>query len=254
MRIDILTILPGIVSAPLQEGMIRKARERGLVTIEVVNIRDFATDRHRTTDDYAFGGGPGMVMKPEPIVAAVEHCLARAAGGRRPRVLLMTPAGEVFTQEKAWELAAEEHLIFICGRYEGVDERVRELVVTDEISIGDYVLTGGELPALVITDAVVRLLPGVLNREEAARQDSFATGLLEGPHYTRPREFRGLAVPEVLLSGHHGEIARWRRREALRRTWRRRPELLQAAVLSPGDRRLLEEIWAEEERQEDGQT
>ncbi len=248
MRIDILTILPGILAGPLREGMIRKARERGLVEIDVVNIRDFARDKHRTTDDYAFGGGPGMVMKPEPIVAAVEHCRARAAGAiRPPRVLLMTPAGEVFTQEMAWELAAEDHLIFICGRYEGVDERVRELVVTDEVSIGDYVLTGGELPALVITDAVVRLIPGVLNQEEAARQDSFATGVLEGPHYTRPREFRGLSVPEVLLSGNHAEIARWRRKEALRRTWRRRPELLQAAVLSPGDRRLLEEVWAEEE-------
>lgn len=243
MRIEVLTILPGIFAGPLDEGMIRKARERGLVAIDVVNLRDFAEGRHRVTDDYAFGGGPGMVMKVEPIVAAVEHLLAR--GPAPARVILLDPAGEVFTQEKAWELAREEHLILICGRYEGVDERVRR-VVTDEISIGDYVLTGGELAALVVIDAVVRLVPGVLNQEEAARQDSFSTGLLEGPRYTRPREFRGERVPEVLLSGHHGAIARWRRKEALRRTWQRRPELLQAAVLSPEDRRLLEEIWAEE--------
>lgn len=250
MRIDILTILPGIFAGPLDEGMIRKARERGLVEINVVNIRDYAAGKHRVTDDEAFGGGPGMVMKPEPVIAAVEAL--SAAGPGRPRVILMTPAGEPFTQETAWELAAEPHLILICGRYEGVDERVRQAVVTDELSIGDYVLTGGELPALVVVDAVARLVPGVLNQEEAAREDSFSTGLLEGPHYTRPRVYRGMEVPEVLLSGHHGEIARWRRKEALRRTWRRRPELLQAAVLSPVDRGLLAEIWAEEYGPEDG--
>ncbi len=250
MRIDLLTCLPGIFAGPLDEGMVRKARERGLVRVNVVNLRDFAADRHRTTDDYTFGGGPGMVMKVEPIVAAVESCLAAgeaARGGRPARVLLTTPAGRLFDQELAEELAGEPHLVIICGRYEGVDERVARLVVTDEVSIGDYVLTGGELPALVIVDAVVRLLPGVLNQPGAAREESFAMGLLEGPHYTRPREFRGLAVPEVLLSGHHAEIARWRRKEALRRTWRRRPELLRAAVLSPADRLLLEEIWREEE-------
>lgn len=241
MRIDILTILPGIFAGPLDEGMIRKARERGLVDIRVVNLRDFAAGKHRVTDDEIFGGGPGMVMKPEPIVAAVE-----ALRGDAPaRVILMDPAGEVFTQEMASALAAEGHLIFICGRYEGVDERVRR-VVSDEVSIGDYVLTGGEIPALVVVDAVIRLIPGVLNRAEAAEEESFASGLLEGPRYTRPREFRGEAVPEVLLSGNHAAIARWRRKEALRRTWRRRPELLREAVLSPLDRRLLEEIWAEE--------
>lgn len=244
MRIDILTILPNIFSGPLDEGMLRKAREQGLVEFNVVNVRDFATDKHRVTDDYVFGGGPGMVMKVEPLVAAVEH-LKAGSPAQRPRVVLMTPAGRVFDQAMAWELAREEHLIFICGRYEGVDERVRELVVDDSVSIGDYVLTGGELPALVVIDAVVRLIPGVLNREGAAEEESFSTGFLEGPHYTRPREYRGLAVPEVLLSGNHAAIARWRRKEALRRTWERRPELLQSAVLSPGDRQLLEEIWAE---------
>lgn len=249
MRIDVLTIMPGMFAGPLDEGMVRKARERGIVDVNVVNLRDFAADRHRTTDDYAFGGGPGMVMKVEPIVAAVEHVVAAGAvvrGGAPPRVILTSPAGRLFDQALAWELAQELHLILICGRYEGVDERVTELVVTDEVSIGDYVLTGGELPALVIIDAVVRLLPGVLNQPEAARQDSFATGILEGPHYTRPREFRGRQVPPVLLSGHHAKIARWRRKEALRRTWLRRPELLREAVLSPGDRQLLEEIWREE--------
>lgn len=244
MRIDILTIMPGMFSGPFDEGMIRKARERGLVEINVMNIRDFAPGKHRVTDDYVFGGGPGMVMKPEPIIAAVEHI--RAAGGPPPRVILMTPSGSLFDQRLAWELASEEHLILICGRYEGVDERVREMVVTDEVSIGDYVLTGGELPAMVVTDAVVRLIPGVLNKDEAARQESFTMGLLEGPHYTRPREFRGLAVPEILLSGNHQLIARWRRKEALRRTWQRRPEMLQEAVLSPLDRQLLQEIWEEE--------
>ncbi len=241
MRIDILTILPGIFSGPLDEGMVRKAREQGLVEIHVVNLRDYAEGRHRITDDYIFGGGPGMVMKPEPIVAAVESLRGEAPA----RVILMDPAGAVFTQEMAADLAGERHLVFICGRYEGVDERVRR-VVTDEISIGDYILTGGEIPALVVVDAVVRLIPGVLNQEGAAQEESFASGLLEGPRYTRPREFRGEAVPEVLLSGHHAAIARWRRKEALRRTWRRRPELLQAAVLSPLDRDLLREIWTEE--------
>ncbi len=245
MRIDVLTILPNIFTGPLDEGMLRKARERGLAEFNVVDIRDFAGDKHRVTDDYVFGGGPGMVMKAEPLLAAIEHLKAGAPG--RPRVVLMTPAGRVFDQALAWELAREEHLIFICGRYEGVDERVREAVVTDEISIGDYVLTGGELPALVVIDAVVRLIPGVLNQEGAAEEESFSTGLLEGPHYTRPREFRGMMVPGVLISGNHAAIARWRRKEALRRTWQRRPELLQSAVLSPGDRKLLEEIWSEEE-------
>lgn len=247
MIVDILTIMPGMFEGPLNEGMIRKARERGLVTVNVVNIRDFAAGKHRVTDDAAFGGDAGMVMKPEPLFAAVESL---REGGGDARVVLLSPAGQVFTQDMAWEFSREAHLILICGRYEGVDERVRE-VVTDEVSIGDYVLTGGELPALVVVDAVVRLISGVLNREGAPRDDSFAAGILEGPHYTRPGVFRGREVPPVLLSGNHAAIARWRRKEALRRTWQRRPELLQAAVLSPGDRRLLEEIWQEEENHDE---
>ncbi len=247
MRIDILTILPGMFVGPLEEGMIRKAREMGLVEINVVNIRDFTTDKHHVTDDYVFGGGPGMVMKAEPIIAAVEHSCRWSEGeGVNPRVILLSPSGEVFTQEMAVSLSSERHLVFICGRYEGVDERVRQTVMTDEVSIGDYVLTGGELPAMVITDAVVRLIPGVLNKEEAAEEESFSMGILEGPHYTRPREFRGMYVPEVLVSGNHQLIARWRRKEALRRTWHRRPEMLRDAVLSPLDRKLLAEIWLEE--------
>ncbi len=242
MRVDLLTILPGIFEGPLREGTIRIAREKGLLEVRVVNIRDFTSDRHRTTDDVPYGGGPGMVMKPEPVVRAVEH-LARDS---RPRVILPDPAGEVFTQEKAWELSREEHLIFICARYEGVDERIRKLVVTDELSIGDYVLSGGEIPALVILDAVVRLIPGVLHAPESLEEESFSRGLLEAPHFTRPPVFRGLGVPEVLRSGHHALIARWRRKESLRRTWHRRPELLQSAILSPEDRKLLEEIWQEE--------
>lgn len=244
MRIDILTILPEIFSGPLEAGMIRKAREKGLADIRVVNLRDYAEGKHRITDDEAFGGGPGMVMKPEPIVAAAEHVLADGGDGR---VLIMSPAGETFDQERAWDLAKCRHLVIICGRYEGIDERVGRVLAAEEISIGDFVLTGGEIPALVVTDAVVRLIPGVLNQEQAAREDSFSAGLLEGPSYTRPREFRGLDVPEVLLSGHHAEIARWRRKEALRRTWRRRPELLREAVLSPEDKRLLMEIRREED-------
>lgn len=242
MRVDILTVLPGIFQGPLGEGVIRIAREKGLLEVRVVNLRDFTRDRHRTTDDVPYGGGPGMVMKPEPVVEAVEH-LARDSA---PRVILLDPAGEVFTQEKAWELSGEKHLIFICGRYEGVDERIRQLVVTEEISIGDYVLSGGEIPALVVLDAVVRLIPGVLHAAESLKEESFSRGLLEAPHFTRPSVFRGLEVPPVLRSGHHALIARWRRKESLRRTWRRRPELLQSALLSPEDRRLLEEIWQEE--------
>ncbi|MBI3029481.1 MAG: tRNA (guanosine(37)-N1)-methyltransferase TrmD [Candidatus Rokubacteria bacterium] len=237
MRIDIVTLFPGIFVGPLQESILGRARAKGLVEIGVINLRDWAEGRHRVTDDYPFGGGGGMVLKPEPLFACVE-------GLRRPgsRVVLLDPQGRRFSQDVARELAKVEHLILLCGRYEGVDERVREHLADDEISIGDYVLTGGELPALVVTDAVVRLLPGALGDAEAPGKDSFGAGLLEGPHYTRPEEFRGWRVPEALLSGDHARIAGWRRAQALWLTWQRRPDLLETAELSPEEQKLIEEF------------
>lgn len=243
MLIQILTVMPGMFEGPFAYGMAAKARSRGLLDLRVLDLRDFTDDRHRTTDDYPFGGGPGMVMKPEPIGRAVDAC--RALSADPPRVILTSPQGRRFDQALASELSKERHLVLICGRYEGVDERVRVALVDDEISIGDYVLTGGELPAMVLVDAVMRLVPGVLGAEEGAREDSFASGLLEWPQYTRPREWRGLEVPEVLLSGDHARVARWRRRMALERTWLRRPDLLADAALSEEDRRLLAEIQRE---------
>ncbi|MCS7049249.1 MAG: tRNA (guanosine(37)-N1)-methyltransferase TrmD [Verrucomicrobiae bacterium] len=222
MEIDVVTLFPRIVEGPLEESILKRARERGLVAIRVHNLRDFAHDKHRVVDDKPFGGGPGMVLKPEPIFEAVETL-------RRPesRVVLMCPQGRRLTQAVARELAQLPHLLILCGHYEGVDERVREALVQDEISIGDYVLTNGALAAAVLIDAVVRLLPGALGDETSATSDSFTNGLLEGPQYTRPAEFRGMRVPEVLLSGNHEEIARWRREQALRRTAQRRPDLLE---------------------------
>jgi tRNA (guanine37-N1)-methyltransferase len=235
MRIDIVTLFPGLVEPALGESMIGRARTRGLVDIRVVNLRDYAEGRHRVTDDSPFGGGGGMVLKPEPLFAAVEALRTPTA-----RVILTDPRGRRLTQEMARELAGARHLIVLAGRYEGVDERVSELLVDDAVSIGDYVLTGGELPALVVTDAVVRLLPGVLGSEGAAERESFAGGLLEPPQYTRPEEFRGARVPPVLRSGDHARIARWRRVQALYRTWRWRPELLEQAHLTDEERRLVD--------------
>ncbi|MBI3947966.1 MAG: tRNA (guanosine(37)-N1)-methyltransferase TrmD [Armatimonadetes bacterium] len=259
LRISILTVFPEMVGPPLAESILKRARDRGLVEIEVLNIRDFAADRHKSTDDYPYGGGPGMVMRPEPIVAAAEAACA-GAGGPPPEdraagreVILLTPAGEPFTQATARELSGMSHLILVCGHYEGVDERVRELIVTREVSIGDYVLTGGELPALVVTDAVARLVPGVLGGEESAAEESFSGGLLEYPQYTRPREFRGLKVPDVLLSGHHEQVRRWRRRQSLARTWQRRPELLAQAALTAEDEAILAELRRDESRREGGE-
>lgn len=242
MRIDVLTIFPGMFTGPLSESIVGRARERGLVEIYIHDVRDFARDKHRTTDDYPFGGGAGMVMKPEPLFAAVESVLGQATGPYR--VMLMTPQGCLFTQDVAHKLATESHLILICGHYEGVDERVREALVTDEISIGDYVLTGGELPAMVVIDAVTRVIPGVLD-EESVAAESFSSGLLDYPQYTRPREFRGMKVPDVLVSGDHEKVRIWRRRQALARTLERRPDLLARATLSPEDRRLLDEVRRE---------
>jgi len=235
MRIDVLTLFPQMVEPVIAASMLGRARSRGLVDIRVVDLRDYATGRHRTADDYQFGGGGGMVLKPEPIFAAVEALRTEAA-----RVVLMDPRGRPLTQAIAQALSGERHLILIAGRYEGVDERVGELVADDRISIGDYVVTGGELPALVVTDAVTRLLPGVLGAEGAAERESFASGLLEPPQYTRPEDFRGARVPEILLSGDHARVARWRREQALFLTWRRRPELLAEATLTEEERQLIQ--------------
>jgi tRNA (guanine37-N1)-methyltransferase len=235
MRIDVLTLFPGMVEPVVAASMLGRARTRGLVDIRVVDLRDYARGRHRNADDYQFGGGGGMVLKPEPIFEAVEALRTDAT-----RVLLLDPRGRTFTQAVAAELARETHLILIAGRYEGVDERVGDVLADDRISIGDYVLTGGELPALVVTDAVTRLLPGVLGAAGAADRESFASGLLEPPQYTRPEEFRGARVPGVLLSGDHARVAQWRREQALFLTWRRRPELLAQASLTDEERRLIE--------------
>ena len=244
MRISILTLNPGFFEGPLGEGMIRIARQKGIVDVALVPIRDFAKDRYGTTDDYPYGGGPGMVMKVEPIVAAFENAVGDTTGAR-PRVLVTTPQGRPLTQEWARELALEPRLVIICGRYRGIDERVIPLVRAEEISIGDYVLSGGEPAALVVLDAVARLQPGVLGDSESAQSDSFSEALLDAPLYTRPEEFRGHVVPEVLLGGNHEQIRIWRRREALRRTLARRPDVLAVRALSDEDRKLLAEIERE---------
>ena len=221
MKIDVLTLFPEMFAGPLDVSIIQRARSSGQLDLRVHNLRDYTHDRHKTVDDKPFGGGPGMVLKPEPLFEAVENL---ANDGTH--VILLTPVGRTFTQAVARELAEREHLLFICGSYEGVDERVREALVQEELSIGDYVLTNGGLPAMVIIDAVARLLPGVLGDEESARDESFSHGLLEYPQYTRPAEFRGMKVPEILLSGHHAEIEKWRSEQAKLRTAQRRPDLL----------------------------
>lgn len=241
MRFDVLTLFPGLFVGPLEEGILGRARERGLVSVHLHNIRDYATDRHRTTDDTPYGGGGGMVMKPEPLFTSVEAVLGRDTG---VPVVLLSPQGRPFSQAVATALARCRRLLLVCGRYEGVDERVREHLVTDEISIGDYVLSGGELAALVVIDTVARLLPGVLGDPGAVFEDSHARGLLEYPHYTRPAVFRDWEVPEVLRSGDHAAIARWRREQALRRTWERRPDLLARAALTARDREYLATLEA----------
>ncbi|HHY93922.1 MAG TPA: tRNA (guanosine(37)-N1)-methyltransferase TrmD [Firmicutes bacterium] len=264
MRISILTLFPEVFPGPLGVSILGKAGERGLLQVDLVDIRDFAPGKHRITDDTPFGGGTGMVLKPEPVVAALERILGRklsplsaetVSRGRGPyrvdgewagvRVVLLTPQGVRFDQKLARELASSRHLVLICGHYEGVDERIRHFV-TDEVSIGDYVLTGGEIPALVVADSVARLVPGVLGDPGAPASDSFAEGLLEGPQYTRPRLYRGLEVPPVLLSGDHQSIDRWRRKEALRRTLLRRPDLLARTRLDERDMALLAQIRQEE--------
>jgi len=249
VRFDIFTLFPEMFESPFEASIIRRAYEAGRVTLAIHNIRDYATDKHHMTDDTPYGGGGGMVMKPEPIWNAIEGVLGFDPTGRSdtPPLILLTPQGRPFTQAVARELAAHERLLLICGRYEGVDERVRQYLATDEISIGDYVLTGGEVPAMVVVDAVVRLIPGVLGDPGATTDDSHASGLLEYPHYTRPAVYRGYPVPEVLLSGHHAEVDRWRRRQALRRTRERRPDLLARADLSQADREFLAQLDTEED-------
>jgi len=238
LRIDILTTFPQIIEAVAAESVLKKAREKGVIEIAAVNLRDYAQDKHRSTDDEPYGGGPGMVMKCEPVFRAVEALVARS-GASRPRIILMTPQGRLLNQQLARELAGEGHLIIICGRYEGVDERIREHLATDEISIGDYVLAGGEIPALVLMEVVARLVPGVLGDECSAQCESFSNGLLEYAQYTRPANFRGYKVPEVLLSGNHAEIEKWRRANAIERTLARRPDLLDSAALTDEERELV---------------
>ena len=237
MRIDIVTLFPGMLEAPLAESILGRARARGLVDIRVHDLREHATGRHRVTDEAPFGGGGGMILKPEPLAAAIDALRAAGSAEAPPRVILLGPAGRRFTQAVAGELVRRPHLVLVCGRYEGVDERVSEQLVDEELSIGDYVLTGGEPAALVVADAVTRLLPGVLGDEDAPAHDSFARGLLEHPQYTRPEVFRGAAVPEVLRSGDHGRIARWRTLMSLWRTWQRRPDLLETADLTPEEQK-----------------
>ncbi|SFS51978.1 tRNA (guanosine(37)-N1)-methyltransferase TrmD [Marininema halotolerans] len=244
MRFDVLTLFPEMFTGFFSSSIMKRAIEKGLVTASAVNFRDYTTDKHRTVDDTPYGGGSGMVLKPEPLFRAVEDL--RREKTEAPRVLMMSPQGQPFTQKKAEELSTVSHLILLCGHYEGFDERVREHLVDEEISIGDYVLTGGELPAMVVVDSISRLLPGVLGNESSADEDSFSTGLLEYPQYTRPAEFRGWKIPDVLLSGHHRQIDEWRRQESLRRTWKRRPDLLDSANLTEKDRAFLVTLLDEE--------
>ena len=265
MRIDILTLFPEMFPCYLNESILKRAQEAGLLSVHLHNIRDYAGGKHRVTDEPPYGGGGGMVLKPEPVFAAVEAIVEEGSRGageqgsnsparlsnhrlptRSPPLILLTPQGRPFAQRVAQELAEKPWLVLLCGRYEGVDERVRQHLVTDELSIGDYVLTGGELAAMVVVDAVARLIPGALGAEDAAESDSFATGLLEGPHYTRPETFRGWSVPEVLRSGHAANIARWRRQQALGRTWQRRPDLLLTAELTEEDKWFLMELAEEQ--------
>lgn len=239
MRIDLITVFPDMIAQAVEFGVIGRAKEKGLLEIVTHDLRDFTKDRHRSVDDYCYGGGPGMLMKPEPLFEAVEsiqyECSSR-------KVVLLSPQGKIFNQEMARQLSLTDHLIMICGRYKGVDERVCEYLVTDEISIGDYVLSGGEIPALVLVDAVSRLLPGAIGNYESAQDDSFSDGILDCPHYTRPADYRGMGVPEVLLSGDPQKISKWQRQQALMRTLRKRPDLLKLDVLSEEDLEFLKTL------------
>ncbi|MFE3893674.1 MULTISPECIES: tRNA (guanosine(37)-N1)-methyltransferase TrmD [unclassified Priestia] len=242
MKIDVLSLFPSMFDGVFGESILKKAQEKNAVELNVVNFREYSTNKHQNVDDYPYGGGAGMVLTPQPIFDAVEKLTETA---KKPRVVLLCPQGERYTQAKAEELAAEEHLIFICGHYEGYDERIRKQLVTDEISIGDYVLTGGELGAMVVIDSVVRLLPDVLGNNHSAVQDSHSTGLLEHPHYTRPADFRGLTVPEVLMSGNHKKIEQWRQKESLKRTLLRRPDMLEKMELTEEQKKVVAQLKEE---------
>jgi len=249
MQFVVFTLLPEVFPSYLETSILKRARERGLIHVNVHNIRDYTHDKHHTTDDTPYGGGGGMVMKPEPVFEAIESVMGRLAAPQptgKPDsnipIILLTPQGRVFNQSIATELSKHPRIVLLCGRYEGIDERIRENLVTDEISIGDYVLTGGELPALILIDAVARLLPNVLGDPTGAEDDSHAMGLLEYPHYTRPPEYRGWKVPEVLLSGDHGKIDKWRRQQALERTLRKRPDMIEKADLSKEDLKFIESL------------
>lgn len=238
MNIHVLSLFPDMFTGVFGSSILKKAQEKEAVSLAVTDIREFSENKHKQVDDYPYGGGAGMVLKPEPMFNAVEAITK----GRKPRIILMCPQGERFSQAKAEELAQEEELVFLCGHYEGYDERIREHLVTDEISIGDFVLTGGELAAMTVIDAVVRLLPGVLGQADSHIQDSFSTGLLEHPHYTRPANFRGMTVPDVLTSGNHAKIEQWRMQQSLKRTLERRPDLLDSYELSKEQQKMLDEL------------
>lgn len=243
MKIDVLTIFPEMFAGVLGHSILKRAEETKAVTYNIVNFREYADNKHQTVDDYPYGGGAGMVLKPQPIFDAVDDLTQQSSA--KPKVILLCPQGQRYDQKKAEELSKADHLIFICGHYEGYDERIREHIVTEEISIGDYVLTGGELGAMVIIDSVVRLLPDVLGNEESHIKDSFSTGLLEHPHYTRPADFRGMKVPDVLISGNHRLIEEWRTKESLKRTYLRRPDLLEEYPLNKQQKKWLEELKEE---------
>jgi tRNA (guanine37-N1)-methyltransferase len=249
MRIDVLTLFPETFTGPLEASILGRALREGIADVQLHNIRDYATDKHQIVDDYAYGGGPGMVMKPEPLAASIEA--VRAMAEPPGRVVLMTPQGRLFNQALVDKLASEPRLILLCGHYEGVDERIRQAFVDDEVSIGDYVLSGGEYAALVVIDAVVRRQPGTLGSADSLLEESHSDGLLEYPQYTRPAEFRGSKVPDILLSGHHGEIARWRRQQRIIRTARRRPDLLAKVCLTDEERRIAAEATLTEDKNED---
>lgn len=246
MQVDILTLFPEMFQGPFDASIIKRAREQKLLSVDLINIRDYSQNKHHTVDDTPYGGGAGMVMSPEPIFEAADWIKARRGGFGR--FIYLSPAGKLLTQELVRELAGEKHLAVLCGHYEGVDQRVRDVLVTDEISIGDYVLTGGELPAMVLVDSVARLIPGVLGEAASAEEDSFSDGLLEYPHYTKPRSYRGHGVPEVLMNGHHEQIRLWRRRQSLLKTLEQRPELLSGAPLTEEDRVILKKIVIELEQ------
>lgn len=240
MHYHVLTLFPDMISQGLSTSIIGRAMQEGIITLSTVNIRDFSTNKHMKVDDYPYGGGAGMVMQAEPVYGAYQHVVEQI--GHKPRVIYLTPQGKVFNQSMVEDFAKEEHLVFLCGHYEGIDERVLEEVVTDYVSIGDYVLTGGELPSMVMIDAISRFVPGVLSNEESAQFESFQDNLLEYPQYSRPAEWMGKRVPEVLLSGHHANIEKWRREQSIKRTWERRPELLDGAELSKKEKKYLEEL------------